>query len=299
MAKKFLTDLDLNKNELQNAVVQPLAAAPSNPKKGQIYTSTTDDMIYFYNGTNWIPVGASGSGEGGAVTIIESTGSGDTLKTYTLYQEGVPLSPSITIPKDFLVKSGEVIDVVEYNGSYYDATDTSHTTALSVNAAGKYLDFVVNVKSGDAVTGTHIYILVSDLVDAYTEGNGIDISNANVVSVVIDQSNANGLSVSSNGVALALATTTTPGAMSVPDKIKLENAVTRRVVLQDSAIPSSSGICTWTIGTTALCASCSVYEASTGNEVLTDLILGSDFITIKINSTSTIPAGTYKVVLTE
>lgn len=299
MAKKFLTDLDLNKNELQNAVVQPLAAAPSSPKKGQIYTSTTDDMIYFYNGTNWIPVGVSGSPEGGAVTIVESTGSGDTLKTYTLYQEGVPLSPSITIPKDFLVKSGEVIDVVEYNGSYYDATDTSHTTELSVNAAGKYLDFVVNVKSGNNVTDTHIYILVSDLVDAYTEGNGIDISDANVVSVVIDQSNANGLSVSSNGVALALATTTSAGAMSIQDKIKLDNAVTRRVVLQETIIPSSGGFCTWTIGTTALCASCSIYEVSTGNEVFTDLTLGSDSITIRINSTSNIPADTYKVVLIE
>jgi hypothetical protein len=299
MAKKFLTDLDLNKNELQNAVIQPLAAAPSSPKKGQIYTSTTDNMIYFYNGSNWIPVGVSGSGGGGAVTIVESTGSGDTLKTYTLYQEGVPLSPSITIPKDFLVKSGVVIDVVEYNGDYYNATDTSHTTALSVNAAGKYLDFVVNVKSGTAVTDSHIYILVSDLVDAYTEGNGIDISNANVVSVVIDQNNANGLSVSSNGVALALATTTSPGAMSVPDKIKLENAVTRRVVLQEAILSPSGGICTWTIGTTALCASCSVYEVSTGNEVLTDLIIGDDSITIKINCTSNIPAGTYKVVLTE
>ena len=299
MAKKFLTDLDLNKNELQNAVIQPLAAAPSNPKKGQIYTSTTDDMIYFYNGSNWIPVGVSGSGGGGAVSIVESTGSGDTLKTYTLYQEGVPLSPSITIPKDFLVKSGEVIDVVEYNGSYYNATDTNHTTTLSVNAAGKYLDFVVNVKSGTAVTDSHIYILVSDLVDAYTEGNGIDISNSNVVSVVIDQNNANGLSVSSNGVALALATTTSPGAMSVPDKIKLENAVTRRVVLQEAILSPSGGICAWTIGTTALCASCSIYEVSTGKEVFTDLILGSDYITIKINSTSTIPAETYKVVLIE
>lgn len=298
MAKKFLTDLDLNKNELQNAVVQPLAAAPSNPKKGQIFMYTTDNTMYFYNGSTWIPCGTSGGGEGGAVTIVESTGSGDTLKTYAFSQGGT-LIGTISIPKDFLVKSGVVIDVVEYNGNYYNATDTSHTTPLSVNAAGKYLDFIVNVKSGDAVTDTHIYILVSDLVDAYTEGNGIDISNANVVSVVIDQSNANGLSVSSNGVALALATTSSAGAMSSLDKIKLENAVTRRVVLQDSALPSSGGICAWTIGTTALCASCSIYEVSTGNEVFTDLILGSDYITIKINSTSTIPAETYKVVLIE
>lgn len=28
---KFLTNLDLSQNEIQNAVIQPLAAAPTNP----------------------------------------------------------------------------------------------------------------------------------------------------------------------------------------------------------------------------------------------------------------------------
>lgn len=231
MAKKFLTDLDLNKNELQNAVVQNLAAAPSNPLKGQLYLYTVDNMLYFWNGTDWIPVGVSGSPQGGAVTIVESTGSGDTLKTYTLYQEGVPLSPSITIPKDFLVKSGAVIDVVEYNGSYYNATDTSHTTSLPVNAAGKYLDFVINTKDTAQGSGTtsHIYILVSDLVDAYTEGNGIRIGTGNVISIKMYSGHENGLGVGGDGLSLNVVTASTGGvggtngAMLATDKEKLDN----------------------------------------------------------------------------
>lgn len=58
MAKKnILVDLDLNKNEVQNAVVQNLAASPGSPKAGQIWYNTTDNLIYFYNGTSSIPVG--------------------------------------------------------------------------------------------------------------------------------------------------------------------------------------------------------------------------------------------------
>lgn len=54
---KFLTNLDLNQNEIQNAIVQPLAAAPSNPKLGQIYFSSSDLLLYQYDGEQWKPVG--------------------------------------------------------------------------------------------------------------------------------------------------------------------------------------------------------------------------------------------------
>ena len=54
-----LTNLNLNKNELQNAVLQPLAVAPANPKLGQIYTDSSSDpkTIKWYDGTSWKLVG--------------------------------------------------------------------------------------------------------------------------------------------------------------------------------------------------------------------------------------------------
>lgn len=72
MAKKpVLVDIDLNKNEVQNAVVQNLAATPTSPKAGQIWYNTTDNLIYFYNGTaakavGYLPV-ATGSTLGGVI----------------------------------------------------------------------------------------------------------------------------------------------------------------------------------------------------------------------------------------
>ena len=46
--------LNLSGNEIQNAVVQNLSGAPSNPKAGQFYFNTTDHILYVYDGTQWV-----------------------------------------------------------------------------------------------------------------------------------------------------------------------------------------------------------------------------------------------------
>lgn len=63
----FLTNLNLNKNEIQNAVMQPLATAPASPVEGQIYFDSTNHKLKCYNGTSWETVG---------MTIEESVTNG-------------------------------------------------------------------------------------------------------------------------------------------------------------------------------------------------------------------------------
>lgn len=80
MARTWLTSLNLSKNELQNAVVQNLASAPSSPVAGQIYydTSTSPGRLYWWNGSAWIQAGGGTSGVS-TLTVdnssIEDTGT--------------------------------------------------------------------------------------------------------------------------------------------------------------------------------------------------------------------------------
>lgn len=136
------------------------------------------------------------------------------LATYQLTEDGVPVGEKINIPKDFLVKSATIETVSVAGTPYKDA-----------KAGDKYIDFVVNTKDGDG-EASHVYLAVNDLVDTYTPGTGITISEENSVSLKMDVNNAHGLSVTDAGLRMGLASGEADGAMSIADKTKLDNIET-------------------------------------------------------------------------
>ena len=87
MAVNYLSSIDLNKNELQNAKIHVLATAPSNPQEGQIYYNSTDNKLYFYDGTSFVD--ASGdiksvvTSTSTTLQITDSNGPNPSIATVT------------------------------------------------------------------------------------------------------------------------------------------------------------------------------------------------------------------------
>lgn len=58
MSQKWFNNIDLQQNELQNGVIQNLAADPTSGKAGQIYYNTVDKGYRYHNGTAWVSITA-------------------------------------------------------------------------------------------------------------------------------------------------------------------------------------------------------------------------------------------------
>lgn len=148
------------------------------------------------------------------------------LASYQLQKDGTPVGATINIPKDYLVKSASIkTATVDDPSGFAEGT--------------KYIDFVINTYDTDSGSGkeSHIYLNVQDLVDAYTAGNGIEISEANVISVKVVAEN--GLSVDASGVKMGVASADANGAMTSAMVVKLsgiaEGATKNAITLNGTA----------------------------------------------------------------
>ncbi len=142
------------------------------------------------------------------ITVDKKTTANDNYAaSYEVKANGVAVGDAINIPKDYLVKSATLETVVAADKAEGGFAENDNTFALG----DKYLDFVVNTAAdGDGTTETdsHIRLNVNDLVDVYTNGDGLNLSGGEF-SIKLDNTGVGGLTVGANGLKLSEATKTT------------------------------------------------------------------------------------------
>ena len=113
MAKQFLVSLNLNKNELQNAVIQNLATAPENAKEGQIYFDTVKKAFFVYQNGAWVTFVGTGVYEA-KVAELEGAIAGKVAQAdYDVKVAALEAKDSVV---QLLLGTGTSTDVVANNG---------------------------------------------------------------------------------------------------------------------------------------------------------------------------------------
>ena len=134
MSQKWFNNIDLQQNELQNGVIQNLAADPTSGKAGQIYYNTTDKGYRYHNGTAWVSITAEAVKSIKAGNGLTSTGT-DTV-TISL---GDPSASGY---------SGS--DANTYGSN--SVTENSHTHQISLPDATETVKGVIELATDDEAT---------------------------------------------------------------------------------------------------------------------------------------------------
>jgi len=145
MAINFLNTVNLNKNQLNNAAIQNLAADPAGAVEGQIYFNTVDHDLKIYANGAWKEVGATS----GVETLSTTKAGNSTGNPLTVLSNAVG---DVTI-NSFAYAGGSNIGYVPSGGlvnQYMDGTgawvDVTTGDIESVNAS------TVNNRLGIAIT---------------------------------------------------------------------------------------------------------------------------------------------------
>lgn len=169
MARLFVTSIDLNKNELKNARIHNLPAAPLDPVLGQIYFDSTTNKMYYYNGLAspdgpWIAM--SGSDEVIQDVVNEAFVAGYGLsKNYVDDPDGkvtfeidTTETADLTTAQTLTNKTiGDTLTFATGGTVKGDGLDLNITASedLLLNALG---DVVISPTNGDAKVGTDVIV---------------------------------------------------------------------------------------------------------------------------------------------
>ena len=155
MALEFYSSIDLNKNELQNAVVQNAGSAPGSPAEGQVYYDSTsgDKAIHFYNGSAWVRL----AGQVAAQTT-DTIASGDFI-SFSDESETGDINNKLTVDNLFKTAPAVLDTAAIANGDFVMFLDGGATGETKLEA----LADVATLFAGSGLTASNSVIAVDTL----------------------------------------------------------------------------------------------------------------------------------------
>jgi len=175
MSKKYLSHQNFNKNEIQNAVIQPLASDPSTPVEWQIYYNTSTKKKRTFNGTTWDEDSAGGatsvtqtSASWGAGRMKVSGGADRTIVDYAtagiVKSDGSWVVSAATADTDYATPAGILSKLLT---GYTAGTNAVITATDSVLTAFRNLQAQITGYAASSKT------LTNTTIDANGTGNSI------------------------------------------------------------------------------------------------------------------------------
>lgn len=178
MARKVLTDLNFNQNELQNATIQNLASAPASPVAGQVYYNTATNKYMGYNGSAWVDLSNQGEVYTFSNGLTKDASNNVTLDVATSSTIG-----GVIVGTNIDVASGTISVAsasTSAKGVIEIATDTEASTGTDTTRAVTPKQLATKVTANAAITGaTHTKITydAKGLVTAGADLSASDIPN--------------------------------------------------------------------------------------------------------------------------
>jgi len=222
----FLNNLNLNKNELQNAVVQKLDVAPGTPVDGQVYFSTASDTLFVRAGGAWVDALKQGDVTG--VTSATPSTLSVTDGTGPVPSIGI-ITAAIEAGGEGLATAGQIVDYVASISSGVVSVSSGDTDRITIGGTASAPTVDANtaaIADGgvNLATGDQIHTFITDFgyttntgtVTSVSAGDGIALSGTGTVDPTISVK----LSSATNYIEIAPAIDTVDTA----DKIAYSNS---------------------------------------------------------------------------
>jgi len=242
MARRFLTPIDLNKLELQNARIQNLSSDPNPAVAGQIYYNTADNQLKFYNGgaSAWQVIGQTVEQLQDAVADLIDAGFGisvsydDNENSLLITNTGVLSVTGTANEVEVSASAGNVTLSLpstinaDTTGNANTATTLANSRTISLGGdlsgsasfnGGSDITINAAIQANSVALGTDT---TGDYVAGATAGTGISISGSGGEGSTLTISNTGVTSVSGTASEIEVSASAGNVTISLPSTINAD-----------------------------------------------------------------------------